>query len=152
MLGISQSWIVTVDYALLQLTAVTTAVQSQSYLTTDGQSVSLSWYQVTIQDPRPIFVSLSWKIFSDICIFLLMKSPSSVIYAYDCYWSLPALPLLDPSLAWLVTIPYWLSWETGGPNSYTVDADCIENTIPSGTSMAALPSNVTRLLANIVTM
>jgi hypothetical protein len=29
--------------------------QSRSYLTTDGQPVSLSWYEATIWDPQPIF-------------------------------------------------------------------------------------------------
>jgi hypothetical protein len=34
-----------------------TSVKSQrkSYITADGQSASLSWYQATIWDPRPIF-------------------------------------------------------------------------------------------------
>jgi hypothetical protein len=33
--------------------------QSQSYITTDGQSASLSWCQAPIWDPRPIFLLLS---------------------------------------------------------------------------------------------
>jgi hypothetical protein len=43
--------------------------QSQSYITTDGQSSSLSWYQVPIWDPRPVFILLSLIIFrqSRIC-------------------------------------------------------------------------------------
>jgi hypothetical protein len=42
---------------------------SQRYLTTDGQSVSLFWYQTAIRDPPPNFLSLSWNIFSVICGF-----------------------------------------------------------------------------------
>jgi hypothetical protein len=33
--------------------------QSQSYITTDSQSASLSWCQAPIWDPRPIFLLLS---------------------------------------------------------------------------------------------
>jgi hypothetical protein len=42
-----------------------TKSQSQSYLTIDGQSASLSWYQATIWDPRPIFLSLPLILSSD---------------------------------------------------------------------------------------
>jgi hypothetical protein len=37
--------------------------QSQSYITTDGQTASLSWCQALIWDPRPIFLLLSSIIF-----------------------------------------------------------------------------------------
>jgi hypothetical protein len=37
--------------------------QSQSYVTTDSQSASLSWCQAPIWDPRPIFPLLSLIIF-----------------------------------------------------------------------------------------
>jgi hypothetical protein len=40
---------------------------SQSYLTTDSQSASLSWYEATIWDPWPIFLSLAWKLYLDSC-------------------------------------------------------------------------------------
>jgi hypothetical protein len=40
-------------------------VTCQSYLTTDGQSASLSWYQPTIWDPRPIFLSFPRKLSKD---------------------------------------------------------------------------------------
>jgi hypothetical protein len=39
-----------------------TILQGQSYLITDGLSASLSWYQATIWDPRPILVKLPWKL------------------------------------------------------------------------------------------
>jgi hypothetical protein len=41
----------------------TDSVQSQSYITTDSQSASLSWCQAPIWDPRPIFPILSLIIF-----------------------------------------------------------------------------------------
>jgi hypothetical protein len=44
---------------------------SQIYLTTDGQSASLSRYQAIIWDLRPIFLSLSRKLSSDICSLLV---------------------------------------------------------------------------------
>jgi hypothetical protein len=43
---------------------------SQSYLTTDGKPVSLSWCQGTIWDPRTIFLSGKWKLSSDTCDFV----------------------------------------------------------------------------------
>jgi hypothetical protein len=36
---------------------------SQSYITTDSQSASLSWCQAPIWDPRPIFSILFFIIF-----------------------------------------------------------------------------------------
>jgi hypothetical protein len=41
----------------------------QSYLMTDGQSASLSWYHSTIWDPRSILLSLPWRLSSYICGF-----------------------------------------------------------------------------------
>jgi hypothetical protein len=49
--------------------------QSQSYNTTDGQSVSPSWYQVPIWDPRPIFPLLSLIIFRQLLV-CRCKAPS----------------------------------------------------------------------------
>jgi hypothetical protein len=45
--------------------------KSQSYLTTDGQSASLSWYQATICDLLQIFLSLPQTLSTDICGLLL---------------------------------------------------------------------------------
>jgi hypothetical protein len=44
-------------------------VQSQSYLMTDGQSASLSWYQATSKHLRPIFLSLPLKLSADIAVY-----------------------------------------------------------------------------------
>jgi hypothetical protein len=44
-------------------------------LTVDGQSVSLSWYQANIWDPRTIFLLLPWKLFSEIRGFPLVERP-----------------------------------------------------------------------------
>lgn len=55
-------------------------IKSQRYLTTEGQSVSLSWYQATFWDPRLIFLSLPWKVLSDICGFPLVVSLVEVFY------------------------------------------------------------------------
>jgi hypothetical protein len=41
--------------------------QRESYLTTNGQSACLSWYQATIWDQRPILPSLSRKLSPDVC-------------------------------------------------------------------------------------
>jgi hypothetical protein len=88
----------------------------KSYLTIDGGSASVSWYRATIRGPRPIFISLPWKIFSDTCSFLLVRRPpsredGSVIYLYNCYWTLQALSLLGSSPAGLVTTSHCLIWD-----------------------------------------
>jgi hypothetical protein len=40
--------------------------ESQSFITTDGQSASLPWCQLPIWDPQPIFLRTSWMIFSQL--------------------------------------------------------------------------------------
>jgi hypothetical protein len=62
---------------LAHLNTGTRNSQCQSYLMTDGQSTSLSWYQATIWEPQPIFLSRPLKIFSDNCSFLLVGNPPS---------------------------------------------------------------------------
>jgi hypothetical protein len=62
------------------------------------------------------FLSLPWKIFLDICGFLLVQRPTwreggSMIYPYICYWASPALLLLGPSPAGLMTTSYCLIWD-----------------------------------------
>jgi hypothetical protein len=42
----------------LHCTALCTESESESYVTTDGQSASLSWYKVPIRGLRPDFVSV----------------------------------------------------------------------------------------------
>jgi hypothetical protein len=44
--------------------------QSQSYITTDRQSASLSWCQAPIWDPHPIFLVLSLIISSQLRVYL----------------------------------------------------------------------------------
>jgi hypothetical protein len=48
---------------------------SQIYLTSDIQSASLTWYQVSISDTRPIFQSLPRKLSTEIC-GILVWAPS----------------------------------------------------------------------------
>jgi hypothetical protein len=43
-------------------------ITNQIYLTTDGHSVSLSWYQAAIRDLQSISLSLPRKIFTDIAV------------------------------------------------------------------------------------
>jgi hypothetical protein len=49
----------------LGLTQSQSQIQSQSYITTDSQSASLSWCQAPIWDRQPIFPILSLIIFLD---------------------------------------------------------------------------------------
>jgi hypothetical protein len=65
---------------------------SQSYLTTDGQSASLSWCQATIWDQRTIFLFSSIEVISRQCGFLITMCPlwredMSVIDLYNCFWA-----------------------------------------------------------------
>jgi hypothetical protein len=85
---------------------------SWSQFTTDGQSVSLSWCRAPIWSPWPDFCFLS-----DDCGFLdvwrpLWREDGSVIYLYNCFWSLPEQSLLGRSPAELTTIFYHLIWDS----------------------------------------
>jgi hypothetical protein len=57
------------------LASVATRSQSQSHITTDNQSASLSWCQAPISDPRPIFLS-SWYFLLDSCGLLFCRALS----------------------------------------------------------------------------
>jgi hypothetical protein len=71
--------------------------QSQSYITTDGQSASLFWCQAPIWHPRPIFPLLSFIIFRqfDDVGRPLWREVGSVVFSF-C-WASPALPSSDDS-------------------------------------------------------
>jgi hypothetical protein len=93
--------------------------KTQSYLTTDGQSASLSWYQATIWNSRLIFYILE-IIFRYLRFFVLgrplWQEDKSVICSY--YWASPAQRLLDLSPSELMKIFHCLNVETaqiGGP-------------------------------------
>jgi hypothetical protein len=89
--------------------------QSQRYLTTDGQSASLSLYQATIWDQQPILLSLHVYYLQIFAISLvwgpLWREDGSVIYWYKCYWTLPALSLSGLSPVDQETIFYSLIWD-----------------------------------------
>jgi hypothetical protein len=89
---------------------------SQSYLTTDGKSTSLSWYQATMWGPRPIFLSLPRKLSTKICGFLSVGRPlsregGSAICPYTYYWVLPAKSHSSSSSAELQIVPYSFIWD-----------------------------------------
>jgi hypothetical protein len=66
-----------------------TLTQSQMYLTTNGQSASLSWYEATIWDLQPILPSLSRKLSSDNCRFLYMAPSLTRGWIYNLFVQLP---------------------------------------------------------------
>jgi hypothetical protein len=75
---------------------------------TGGQSASSSW----CWGPSPDFCFLS-----DSCGFLdaghpLSREDGSVIYSYNCFWSLPEQSLSCPSPAELVALFYCLIWDS----------------------------------------
>jgi hypothetical protein len=66
--------------------------QSQSYSTTEAQSASLSRYQVTIWDPRPISASLPGKLYLDSLAIVIMRRllwRKDVSVIYNSCWALP---------------------------------------------------------------
>jgi hypothetical protein len=70
---------------------------SLSYITTDGQSSSLSWRQAPIWDPRPIFLLLSLIIFRRLQILLtwgrpLWREVGSVVFSCWCSLSRAWVP------------------------------------------------------------
>jgi hypothetical protein len=91
------------------------STQSQSYPMTNSQSTSMSWHQATIWDPRPILLSLPWKLYLVhwglvIMGHILWLGDWSVIYG--CCWASPAQSFLGLSPVGLVTIFYFLNFET----------------------------------------
>jgi hypothetical protein len=84
--------------------------QSQIYVTTDGQSVSLSCNKAFNWGLRPDFLLLS-----DNCGFVdvgcpLWRKNGSVVY--NCCWSSPAQSFVSPSSPGLMTIFCSLKFET----------------------------------------
>jgi hypothetical protein len=49
--------------------------QSENYITTDGQSASLSWYQATVWDPRPTLLSLRGNYLHTFAVAFSMGHP-----------------------------------------------------------------------------
>jgi hypothetical protein len=83
--------------------------QSQSFVTTGGQSASLSWCQAPIWGLRADFY------YSDSCVFVdvgsfLWREDGSVVY--NCCWTSPAQSLSGPSPIGLENIFYCLRFET----------------------------------------
>jgi hypothetical protein len=84
--------------------------QSQSHVTTDGQSASLSWNKAPIWDLRPDFFYcqtvaglLMWGALSG-------REDGSVVY--NCSWPLPVQTFSGPTPMGLVNIIYCLRFET----------------------------------------
>jgi hypothetical protein len=83
--------------------------ESESYVTIDGQSVSLSWNKAPIWHLRPHFYychTVAGLLIWD----TVWREDRSVVY--NCCWSSPAQSFSGPSLGWLVTIFYCLRFDT----------------------------------------
>jgi hypothetical protein len=96
-------------YHLLTSHSCSSQLTAQSYITTDGQSASLSWCQAFIWGPRPDFL-----LPSDSCGFVdvgrpLWREGGSVVY--NCETS-PGQSFSRPSPAGPVNIFYCLKFET----------------------------------------
>jgi hypothetical protein len=62
-------------YLDLDLDLLNCSSRRQIYFTTDGQSASLSWYQATIWDQRPIFLSPPHKLSLDSWAVVILGRP-----------------------------------------------------------------------------
>jgi hypothetical protein len=88
-------------------------LESESYVTTDGQSASLSWYKAPIRGLRPDFFSVrntSESYVLDSVGHPLWREDGSVFYM--CCWLLPAQSFSGPSPLGLATVFYCLRFET----------------------------------------
>jgi hypothetical protein len=88
--------------------------ESESDITTDGQSASLSWNKAHIWGLRPNFYY-----YQTVVVYVgrsLWRENESVVY--NCYWSSPAQSFSGPTTVGLVTIFYCLRFETSLFASY----------------------------------
>jgi hypothetical protein len=107
-----------------------TVSESESYITTDGQSTSLSWYKAPVWDLRP-----------DMFCGAPSLTRGWVCLLYSC-WPSPAYSFLGPSLFGLATIFYCLRFETELSLFYcplkTVLCGLIQNTVYLDTTAASV--------------
>jgi hypothetical protein len=84
-------------------------ISSQSYVTTDGQSASLSWCQAPIWGQDKILITVKTVVF-------LLMGGAFLVRGQVCYLqlllALAIVVILSPSLAELMTIFYCLIFET----------------------------------------
>jgi hypothetical protein len=91
------------------------SAESESYVTTDGQSASLSWYKAPIRGLRPDFFPFGiWNASDSYDLDSvgrpLWREDGSVFCM--CRWSLPAQSFSGPSPLGLATVYYCLRFET----------------------------------------
>jgi hypothetical protein len=87
--------------------------QSQSYLTTDGQSASLSWYQTPIWNPWPTVLYTSMETSLDSRGFAIMWRPlwrEDKAVIYRCCWASPEQSFSGLRPVWLITIFYSINF------------------------------------------
>jgi hypothetical protein len=84
--------------------------QSKSYITTDGQSASLTWCQAPIWDSWPILLLLSLIILDSYGLVYvgrpLWPEVGSTVFSFS--WTTPVQPFSDLSLTGLMSIFYCL--------------------------------------------
>jgi hypothetical protein len=84
------------------LISISVLSESESYITTDGQSASPSWNKGPIWDLRPDFYYC--QTVAGLLMWGALSEDWSVVY--NCCWSSPTQSFSGPSLLGLVTIFY----------------------------------------------
>jgi hypothetical protein len=110
--------------------------KSQSYVTTDGQPVSLSWCQAP--KPKTRYLSLS-----DSCEFVDVWRPflrEDVSLVYNCCWSSTAQSFSGPSPLGLMITFYCLRFET--PPTWRARSPCASVRIWTRSGPSLLPLHV----------
>jgi hypothetical protein len=99
-------------YPKCQTSAGNDSSRSQSYITTDGQSASLSWCQTPIWDPQPNVILISLISFRElrVCTDVERSLRWEVWSVVFSWWTSPARSLSGLSPAALITIFYCLNF------------------------------------------
>jgi hypothetical protein len=116
--------------------------ESESYVTTDGQSASLSWNKAPIWGLWPDFLLLSDSCFAGLLMWVdvrsLWREDGSAVC--NCCWPSPAQSFSGASPVGLATIFYCFRFETSFSSPPTTRRATVEVFDPASTRDPLLPS------------
>jgi hypothetical protein len=98
--------------------------ESESYITTDGQSASLSWNKAPVWGLRPDFYYCQ-KV-AGLFVWSVLSLTRGRVCLYNCCWPSPAQLFSGPSPVGLVTIFYCLRFETSFSSPPTTRRPTVE--------------------------